>query len=78
MTMFTCDVHVLVCGRRTPPRGGAVKDGHGVDACVPCDRDDGVVAGFGHFNKAFLKFDDSFQDSTLLNFYNVAQCIHTR
>ena len=50
MTMFTCDVHVLVCGRRTPPRGGAVKDGHGVDAGVPCDRDDGVVAGFGHFN----------------------------
>ena len=53
MTMFTLDVDVLVCGRRAPPRGAAVEDGHGVDAGVPRDRNDDVVAAFGHCNNPF-------------------------
>ena len=61
MTMFTCDVHVLVCGRRTPPRGGAVEDGHGVDAGVTCDRDDDAVVCFIHFNNLLLELEDSTQ-----------------
>ena len=40
----TLDIDVLVRGRRAPPRGGAVEDGHGVGARLPSDRDDVVVA----------------------------------
>ena len=53
MTMFTLDVDVLVCGRRTPPWGGAVEDGHDVDAGVTCDRNDGAVVCFIHFNNLY-------------------------
>ena len=41
---FTLDVNILVRGRRAPPRGGAVEDGHGVGDRAPSDRDDVVVA----------------------------------
>ena len=50
---FTLDVNVLVRGRRAPPRGGAVEDGHGVGARLPSDRDDVVVAGPGQRNGLF-------------------------
>ena len=52
--MFTLDVgHILICGRRTPPWGGAVEDGHGVDAGVTCNRDGDVVVHFSRCKNPF-------------------------